>query len=70
MNRPASIGSWKLYQSGYDTSRGKFSQISILECEKDGGYVVVHIAMWTILLSSVLMFVMRTKNKNKKEDNE
>ena len=70
VNQPASMGSWKIYQSGYDTSRGKFSQISILVCVKDGSYVVVHIAMWTILLSSVLMFVMRTKNKNKKEDNE
>ena len=68
VNQPASMGSWKIYQSGYDTSRGKFSQISILECVKDGGYIAVHIAMWTILLSSVLMFIMRTKNK--KEDKE
>ena len=68
VNQPASIDSWKIYQSGYDTSRGKFSQISILECVKDGGYIAVHIAMWTILLSSVLMFIMRTKNK--KEDKE
>ena len=68
VNQPASMGSWKIYQSGYDTSRGKFSQISILECVKDGGYVAVHVAMWTILLSSVLMFVLRTKNK--KEDKE
>ena len=68
VNQPASIGSWKIYQSGYDTSRGKFSQISIFECVKDGGYIAVHIAMWTILLSSVLMFIMRTKNK--KEDKE
>ena len=63
VNRPASVGSWKIYQSGYDSSRGKFSQISILECVKDGGYLAVYIAMWTILLSSVLIFIMRTKNK-------
>ena len=68
VNQPASVGSWKIYQSGYDASRGKFSKISILECVKDGGYVVAHIAMWTILLSSVLMFVMGTKRK--KEDKE
>jgi hypothetical protein len=35
---------------------------------KDGGYVVVHIAMWTILLSGVLMFIMGAKKK--KEDKE
>ena len=68
VNQPASIGSWKIYQSGYDTSRGKFSQISILECVKDGGYLAVHIAMWTILLSSVLIFIMRTMNKMEGKD--
>ena len=61
VNQPASIGVWKIYQSGYDFSRGKFSTVSILECVKDGGYVAVHIAMWTILLSGVWMF------KRKKE---
>ena len=66
VNQPASIGSWKIYQSGYDTSRGKLSTISILECVKDGGYIAVHIAMWTILLSGGLMFFMGTKRK--KED--
>ena len=63
VNRPASIDSWKIYQSGYDSSRGKFSTISILECVKDGGYVVVHIAMWTILLSGGLMFSMGAKKR-------
>lgn len=68
VNQPASMGSWKIYQSGYDTSRGKFSQISILECVKDGGYVAVHVGMWTILLSSVLMFILRTKNKKEAKE--
>lgn len=61
VNQPVSIGSWKIYQSGYDTTRGRWSTMSLLECVKDGGYVVVHIAMWTILLSGVWMF------KRKKE---
>jgi cytochrome c biogenesis protein ResB len=63
VNRPASVGSWKIYQSGYDSSRGKFSTISILECVKDGSYIAVHIAMWTILLSGVLMFIMGAKKR-------
>ena len=68
VNQPASIGSWKIYQAGYDASQGKSSTISIFECVKDGGYVAVHIAMWTILLSGVLMFIFGSKTK--KEDNE
>ena len=63
VNRPATIGSWKIYQSGYDSSRGKFSTISILECVKDGGYVAVYIAMWIILLSVLLIFIMGAKKR-------
>ena len=63
VNRPATIGSWKIYQSGYDTTRGRWSTMSLLECVKDGGYVAVHIAMWTILLSGVLMFKRKKEGK-------
>ena len=63
VNQPATIGSWKIYQSGYDATRGRWSTMSLLECVKDGGYVAVHIAMWTILLSGVLMFKRKREGK-------
>ena len=61
VNHPATIGSWKIYQSGYDSSRGRWSTISVVECVKDGWYILVHMALWMILVAGVLMFVMRRK---------
>lgn len=66
VNEPASIGSWSIYQSGYDSTRGRWSTTSVLECVKDGGYMFVHIAMWTILLAGGMMCLMTRKKK--KED--
>ena len=66
VNHPARIGAWKIYQSGYDSARGKQSTISILECVKDSWYPMIHVAMWMILVGGVMMFVLGFK-KNKED---
>ena len=63
VNHPARIGAWKIYQSGYDSARGKQSTISILECVKDSWYPMIHVAMWMILAGGVMMFVLGFKKK-------
>ena len=64
VNHPAHIASWRIYQLGYDTELGSWSQTSTLECVKDPGYFFIHIALWMILTLSILMFFNRT-SKNK-----
>lgn len=66
VNQPADLGAWKIYQSGYDSERGRWSTASILECVKDGWYPAIHIAMWMILLGGVMMFMGR--HGKRKED--
>lgn len=66
VNHPARIGAWRIYQSGYDSARGKESTISVLLCVKDAWYPIIHIAMWMIMLGGVLMFVLGFK-KNKED---
>ncbi len=66
VNHPATVGPWKIYQSGYDSDRGRWSATSVLECVKDSCYPVTHIAMWMILVGCVMMFVVGPKGK--KED--
>ena len=56
VNHPARIGSWRIYQVGYDTSRGRWSTYSVLECVRDGWYSVIHIALWMLLATGVVMF--------------
>lgn len=57
VNHPAKTGPWRIYQSGYDTSRGKWSSVSILECVHDPWYRLVHVALWMVLCGGILIFL-------------
>ena len=57
VNHPAKLGAWHIYQVGYDTSRGRWSTMSILECVRDGWYPIVHTALWLILAAGAVLFV-------------
>lgn len=57
VNHPARIGAWRIYQVGYDTARGRWSSVSVLECVKDGWYSAINIALWLMLSAGVVMFV-------------
>ena len=68
VNHPAKIGSWHIYQVGYDTARGRWSSTSVLECVRDGWYSAVHIALWTMLAAGVVMFITAGGRKPRKEE--
>ncbi len=57
VNHPARMGPWSIYQSGYDTSRGRWSTVSVLECVKDSWYWLVHVSLWLVLVSSGAMLL-------------
>ncbi|MBR5848155.1 MAG: hypothetical protein IKY69_01650 [Bacteroidaceae bacterium] len=66
VNSPAAIGAWKIYQSGYDNARGRWSTTSTFECVKDSWQPATHTAMWLILAAGVFaLFANRTKKKRK-----
>lgn len=70
VNYPASIGTWKIYQSGYDSERGRWSTLSILECVNDAWYMPVYVALWVILAAGLWMLLrgwnVRCKRKEGK----
>lgn len=70
VNHPAKIGSWRIYQSGYDTARGKMSTLSILECVRDSWYEVIHFALWMILAGGVWMFLQGWRHSKREEGGE
>ena len=72
VNKPARIGSWQIYQVGYDTQRGRWSTSSVVECVRDGWWSVVRVALWLILAASLVMFLTAggrslAEKKNKEE---
>ena len=72
VNKPARVGSWRIYQVGYDTQRGRWSTSSVVECVRDGWWGVVRVALWLILAASLVMFLTAggrslAEKKNKEE---
>lgn len=57
VNHPARVGSWRIYQVGYDTSRGRWSTTSVLECVRDPWYGAAHAALWLLLAAGTVMFL-------------
>ena len=57
VNHPARVGSWRVYQVGYDTSKGRWSDTSVLEYIRDPWYGAAHLALWMLLAAGVVMFV-------------
>lgn len=64
VNHPIKIKSWRLYQSGYDTQKGKWSQLSIIQAVKDPWLPVVYAGMVMVLVG-VLMLLVSPKSGQK-----
>ena len=63
VNHPGRMGSWKIYQVGYDKQHGT----STLECVKDGWYPMVKTGLWIILSAGVFM-ALTAGMKRKREE--
>ena len=71
VNHPATVGSWKIYQSGYDSDRGRWSTLSVLECVKDAWYMPVCVALWLTLAVGIwMLFHGWTKHRGRKEEKQ
>ncbi len=70
VNKPATVGNWKIYQKGYNTEYGRWSTVSVLECVNDGWYIIIQASLWLTLLTGAYLFLFGWRNrKNRKEDN-
>lgn len=63
VNHPARIGSWRIYQADYDTDRGRWSTLSVLQCVYDPWFPVIRIGLWMVLASALLMFITAGSGK-------
>ena len=63
MNKPYSIDGWKIYQLNYDTERGRWSEISILELVSDPWLPFVYTGIYMMQLGAILMFILAQRRK-------
>lgn len=62
VNRPIEVGQWKVYQTGYDEKKGKWSTISILEIVKDPWLQYVYIGIY-LMIAGALYLIWIGKKK-------
>ena len=57
VGRPLKFGGWRIYQSGYDTAMGRWSQESALLCVRDPFAPVRAAGLWMLIASALAMLV-------------
>lgn len=65
VNKPLSIGGWKIYQLSYDEIKGKWSNTSVFELVKDPWLPLVYIGILMMLLGSVCLFILAPGKREK-----
>lgn len=63
VNKPLTVEGWKIYQYGYDTSKGAESNISILELVHDPWLPAVYTGIYMMLMGAVSMFILGVRRK-------
>ena len=57
VNKPLSVGGWKIYQTSYDEAMGKWSQSSVFELVKDPWLPAVYTGMCMMLAGAIFLFI-------------
>lgn len=55
VNKPLSFGKWKIYQTGFDEKKGKFSEVSIVELVSDSWLPFVYFGAFLMLIGAFFM---------------
>ncbi len=64
VNEPVHVGAWNLYQISYDTDRGKWSTLSVIEAIRDPWIGFIYTGIFMVLLGAVYLFWIGRNPKN------
>lgn len=56
VNKPFAVAGWKLYQTGYDKEKGKFSKLSIIEAVRDPWIPAVYLGIILSMAGIIISF--------------
>ena len=71
VNHPLTVDGWKIYQTGYDETMGKWSESSIFEIVRDPWLPCVYIGIFMLIAGAVCLFLSLSFKKtqpDRKED--
>ncbi len=70
VNAPPRVEGWRLYQYSYDTSRGRWSELSVLEIVRDPWLPVVYTGIMMLLAGALyILWLGRGIKKEEPDDN-
>lgn len=55
VNKPFSIHGWKLYQLSYDSEKGRWSELSVIELVRDPWLPAVYVGVFMLLIGTLFM---------------
>jgi len=61
-SKPYHYKGWKLFQAGYDISKGKLSSLSMIKAEYNPWQKIIYIGLILLFLGSLILIRTRTKN--------
>jgi len=61
VNKPVTVDGWKIYQLDYDQSKGRWSEVSVLELVRDPWLIFVYIGIGMMVVGALTM--MMTNNR-------
>lgn len=67
VNKPFELDGWKMYQSGYDETRGRWSEVSVFELVRDPWLPYVYIGMGLMISGAVCLLVTAQPGRRKEE---
>ena len=70
VNKPFSIGSWKIYQLDFNKEQGKWSSLSVYELVSDPWLAATYVGLYLLIIGAVLMFITAGRNKYKKKEED
>lgn len=68
VNKPFKLGGWKLYQLSYDSEKGKWSTLSVIELVRDPWIPAVYLGIFMLLAGSLFLFRDGTTKRKKGEN--
>ena len=57
VNKPLEFDGWKIYQLSYDETKGRWSDISVLELVRDPWLPFVYAGIFMLLAGALIMFL-------------
>ena len=68
VNKPLKVNGWKIYQYGYDTSRGSKSSYSVFMLVKDPWLPAVYVGIFMMLAGALCLMLFMAPKPQRKED--